>query len=203
MDLWAHSQISTLDRIAEDNNIQCPRLRGYRLMRDEDPAIIDDASLLRIQINVIEELIEDSWGQNRTYGWTDWYDQKHHYLLYSPDCEGDEYANGIRWDRIHGKKKRMVQTRVRNQLRRCRQQYDTFNKYVGRDDILYIHTRIGGGNWPDYYKDVVDQAWFIEKVDDAFDSTYCDIYARIKPFTGDIDGVDMRGNNNEKDTNTI
>lgn len=23
--------------------------------------------------------------------------------------------------------------------------------------------------------------WFLEKVDDSYDSTYCDLYARIKP----------------------
>ena len=63
-----------------------------------------------------------------------------------------------------------------------RKQCKTYNKYVGRNDILFIHARIGGGNW-DYYKDkVVNQPWFIEKVDDSFDSTYCDIYAKIKPI---------------------
>lgn len=59
--------------------------------------------------------------------------------------------------------------------------WKTFNKYCGRDDVLYIHARIGGGNWPSYREEVENQPWFIEKVDDAFDSTYCDIYARIKP----------------------
>ena len=54
-----------------------------------------------------------------------------------------------------------------------------FNKYVGRKDILYIHARIGGGNWSYYHHRVDKQPWFIEKVDDAFDSTYCDIYAKI------------------------
>ena len=45
---------------------------------------------------------------------------------------------------------------------------------------MYIHSRIGGKNWSHYYKEVVDKEWFLEKVDDCFDSTYCDIYAKIK-----------------------
>ena len=36
-----------------------------------------------------------------------------------------------------------------------------------------------GRNWSYYCEEVVSQPWFIEKVDDAFDSVYCDIYARI------------------------
>lgn len=59
-------------------------------------------------------------------------------------------------------------------------QYNVFNKYCGRKDVLYIHARLGGENWK-YYggPELEKQPWFIEKVDDAFDSTYCDIYARI------------------------
>ena len=56
-----------------------------------------------------------------------------------------------------------------------------WNKYVGRENVLYIHSRIGGTNW-DYYNgnELTKQPWFLEKVDNYFDSTYCDIYALIK-----------------------
>jgi hypothetical protein len=60
-------------------------------------------------------------------------------------------------------------------------QWELWNKYAGKDDILYIHTRIGGGNWSYYGKEVVSKPWFLERVDDAYDDTYCDIYAKIKP----------------------
>jgi hypothetical protein len=61
-----------------------------------------------------------------------------------------------------------------------------FNKYIGRDDILYVHARIGSGNWPAYRDEVVNQPWFLEKIDDAFDPTYCDIYAKIDPNTYEV-----------------
>ena len=72
---------------------------------------------------------------------------------------------------------------MKHRIKEYRKQFETFNKYCGRDDVLYIHARIGGGNWP-YYDgpELSKQPWFIEKVDDAFDSTYCDIYAKIKPL---------------------
>ena len=55
-----------------------------------------------------------------------------------------------------------------------------WNKYAGKENVLYIHSRIGGGNW-DYYggNELSKQPWFLEKVDDCYDDTYCDIYAKI------------------------
>lgn len=62
-----------------------------------------------------------------------------------------------------------------------KKQYKTYNKYCGRADVLYIHARIGGANWDCYGgREIEKQLWFIERVDDGFDNTYCDIYARIK-----------------------
>lgn len=107
MDLYAYAQIEKYSKIAEENGIEVPRLRGYRLMVEEDRAFSDDDDSIPAQ---------------------------------------------------------------------------TFNKYVGRNDVLCIHARIGGGNWDDYRDEVENEPWFIEKVDDDFDPTYCDIYARIKPI---------------------
>lgn len=62
-----------------------------------------------------------------------------------------------------------------------RRQYEMFNKYCGRPDVLYIHARIGGPNWVTFGgPELAKQPWFIDAIDDAFDPTYCDIYAKIK-----------------------
>ena len=51
----------------------------------------------------------------------------------------------------------------------------------GKDcgDILYAHARIGGCNWEYYAEEVLMKPWFIEKCDDPWDSTYCDIYCKL------------------------
>ena len=57
-------------------------------------------------------------------------------------------------------------------------QLERFNSYCGKEKVYMIHARIGGNNW-EYYegeKTVATQPWFLEKVDDDFDNTYCDIY---------------------------
>ena len=57
---------------------------------------------------------------------------------------------------------------------------DTFNKYAGRKDVLYVHARIGGNNWVFFGgQKVAEHPAFIERVDDWFDSTYCDIYLKV------------------------
>ena len=106
MDLFAYSQIEKISHIAEENGISVPRLRGYRLMSDEEKTPGDS-------------LQEKVW-----------------------------------------------------------------NKYAGRDDVLLIHARIGGANWIDCGgESLTKEPWFLEKVDDEYDCTYCDIYAKINPKT--------------------
>lgn len=174
MDLFAYSQIKDLEEVAAENNISVPRLRGYRLMANEEK--VDWKTLKQDVEYVCTEHMCSSvpfWKEN-----SDW-------SRYSSSIQRIEEFyitkdKKPRWDRIHGWKRKALKTMIHNYMRRVQQQYEMWNKYVGRSDILYIHSRIGGGNWPSYREEVVNQPWFIEKVDDWFDCTYCDIYARIK-----------------------
>lgn len=103
MDLGAFSKIDRLAKIAADNGIYVPRLRGYRLMSEEEPT-----------------------GE---YGY----------------------------------------------------QYDIYDSYCGCLDVLYVHARIGGGNW-EYFKDDITGE-LLTRVDDELDSTYCDLYFKITPVS--------------------
>lgn len=189
MDLYAYCQIGELEELAKKNGIEVPRLRGYRLMKDEKPITAEDWKEIRhdTEIDVMKNLCQSNWGRDKYGYWiTDYTRAKCAYHIKNYECQymskDDEgYKEPeIRWDRLKGKKKRIFITRVKNALRDYKKQYGVWNKYCGRDDILYIHARIGGGNWAYYCDQVVDKPWFLEKVDDAWDGTYCDIYAKIK-----------------------
>lgn len=177
MDLWAYANIENLDELAKKNGIVCPRLRGYRLMKDEECIDIKEfVAQNNTEYDCVRDLCRSVpfWSLNRdAYEFSKRTDKKVKYYT-------DENSETVRWDRIHGWKRRTLKTYIHNTVTRYKKQFAVWNKYAGQDGILYIHARIGGGNWPYYYKEVVNQPWFIEKVDDAFDSTYCDIYARIK-----------------------
>ena len=177
MDIGAYAQIDDLSKVAEENGIDIPRLRGYRLMSEEEPL-------------TEEEIKEEEMGSlrdvyNRTIEGVPMFSMHPRYYMYSRKIKDikrkyiDENGD-LRWNLIHGKKRKNVKYVIKKMKDKVRKQYEIWNKYAGRPDILYIHARIGGGNWSSYRAEVENQPWFLEKVDDFFDSTYCDIYAKIK-----------------------
>ena len=190
MDLYAYAQIDELDELAKKNGISVPRLRGYRLMKDEKPITAEDWKEIRhdIEIDVMEMLCESEWGRDKWGRWlTDSTRAKCAYHIKNYECrymseDEDGYKEPeIRWDRLKGKKKRIFITHVKNALRKYKKQYDVWNKYCGRDDVLYIHARLGSSNWSGYNGgQLANQPWFLEHVDDGYDCTYCDIYAKLK-----------------------
>ena len=188
MDLGAYAQIDGLEQIMKDNGIEIPRLRGLRLMKDEAPFTKED----------LEEVIKDDilwevkslirgcpkWDWNscvtelssKTDALCDYY------LWYDVDEYGCHKYIDICWDRIHGKKRKACKYVIKKVKKRVKEQFDMLNKYAGRDDVLYIHARLGSGNWGGYDCDkiVKGQPWYLDHCEDHFDCTYVDIYAKIK-----------------------
>lgn len=192
MDLGAYANIDTLEKVAEANHISVPRLRGYRLMKFEDR--VDLAECLKgIETSCCEDLIECSWDQGGWYSFGPTTDRnKKRYMTWHNEvntrCDGSTYSrivfDDIKWEKIHGKHRKVLKLAIKQKKKSTLAQYDTWNKYCGRDDVLYIHARIGGNNWTYYEgnKLVATQPWFLDRVDDCFDCTYCDIYAKISVF---------------------
>ena len=186
MDLYGYSQIENeeIKRIVKANGIEVPRLRGYRLMKIENPVKKDsiEENINCAAVNIAEWLCrtEPIWNANdlgRLLSIET--DRKCQYYLTKDDPKAYDYS-GIRWDRIHGKKRKILKFEIKKAKKKILDEFNTWNKYVGRDDVLYIHARIGGNNWKFYGgPELARKPWFIEKVDDSFDSTYCDIYAKI------------------------
>lgn len=189
MDLGAYIQINELDQVAKANGISIPRLRGYRLMKDEKPMgregfaqlfhdcemeAIDDlcTSIPFWSANSSCRLLSQKTDRTRTY-----------YVKYGVDEDGLRVPVGIRWDRIHGKKRRVLKYAIKKNKKRALAQYTLWNKYAGQENVLYIHSRMGGGNWNVYSEkeSIAGQPWFLDRVDDWWDGTYCDFYARINP----------------------
>ena len=78
----------------------------------------------------------------------------------------------VRWDRVHGKKRKAFKYVLKQAKKEVFKQFDVWNKYCGRDDVLYIHCRLGAGNW-NYYKGweiIESQPWFLDKCEDYFTS---------------------------------
>lgn len=190
MDLFAYVNIGNIETLAKKNGIEIPRLRGYDLCSDMTPWTKEEIAETKAQIAVdtCRELIEAEpfWDTHawcsRYSNWTSYLEK--YYLIKGINCYGYETFVGIRWDRIHGWKRKVLKTEIHNAIKKFERYVETWNRYCGRPNVLRVHSRIGGGNWPYYFKDekgntLYDKPWFIEKQDDFWDSTYCDIYCRL------------------------
>ena len=91
------------------------------------------------------------------------------------------------WHIVGIDNRREIKGKARHYAKLTRKQLHAFNKYAGKEGILMVHARIGGANWRYYGGPLLAmKPWFIEKVDDGADDTYCDIYVRIKTMDDQI-----------------
>lgn len=187
MNLTAYSQIEDLMPVLQSTGIEIPRLRGLGLMKNEEPVNQTDLNeiLHSVEILAVQNLCESfpAWDFysccSEFRPATDRRIKKYMIL----DEDGDPIS--IRWDRIHGKKRKTAKYAIKQYKKAVIDNIKVFNKYAGRDDVLFVHARIGGDNW-NYFNGpsiVASHPAFLEKVDDYFDSTYCDIYLKIGPET--------------------
>lgn len=174
MDLYAFAQISNYEDILKEKGINIPRLRGIRKMSEEKLCPREEIlnTCKEYDVHVLKDLIESNWGKLNYFVYDD----------FTSYCEKYYIKDGnIDWNKIHGKKRKKLKYEIRKNYKKILKSFETFNKYVGRDDVLYIHARLGSGNWT-YYdcpNSIENQDWFLEKVDDYYDSTYCDIYVQV------------------------
>ena len=181
MDLGAYAQIEILQNVLVENGLESfPRLRGLRLMSNEEEVTEEDIKeIIECQFN----WIYDKFCYSR-FEFGDWMEMSYatellrkKYLI----IDKDDDTIGVRWDRIHGKHRKALKFELKKRERAIRAQYAMFNKYAGRNDVLYIQSRTGGGNWPYYSKELKLFPGLLDHIDDSFDSTYADYYYQIKP----------------------
>lgn len=182
MNLVAYMNIEELEKIAQDNGIYVPRLRGYMLMKDEEKLTQEEIKSIKDNESfyVLEDLCTSDpfWTiDSYCHEYSNRTDRVRAKYLISGE---DSKYIGIRWDRIHGKKRKILKFAIKKKCRRIQSQKDMWNKYAGMDNVLYIHARIGSDYWSEERETIKKAPWFLDMVKDAYDDSYYDIYARIK-----------------------
>ena len=179
MDIGAYARIEDLSAILASTGINIPRLRGLRLMATEEKISEDEIKEMAdsAEVDAVEDLVRacPPWSVGSScHSYCNRTDKNlKRFLVYTEDERGYKQPTAVRWNELHGKKRKKVKLLAKTQAKRIRKSMETFNKYAGRKDVLYVHARIGGDNW------VAEHPTFIERVDDWFDSTYCDIYIKV------------------------
>lgn len=174
MNLLAYIKISELSDILSSTGIEISRLRGLTLMKDVTPYAKED---IKNGINDMSiEIAKDMLSIPR-FSMNDDTKEKLYPKFFIYDKYGDETY--IKWNHIHGKKRKNIKFKIKQKKKAILNHTQTFNKYAGRDDVLCVHARIGSYNWLHYGKDIEKHPAFLEKADDFFDETYCNIYLKI------------------------
>lgn len=182
MDLIAYMQIDDLQSVLDTNGIAVPRLRGLRLMKDEtvytteeiNKNITDavynsyDDTLSSYPVGSLEPLwIESSERTNRMLK---------RYTTYK-----DYHVTEVKWNKIHGKLRKAMKYHAKHAAKRMSGSLAMWNKYAGRDDVIYIHAKLGSTNWSDTtWKNLAREPWFLDGEDDPSDRAYCNIYAKMR-----------------------
>ena len=169
MDLNAYMNIHVLAEIAEANGINIPRLRGYRYMKGEKPYTDEE-----IQNNIDDEI---------GYNYRSLEDISARMMEDAINHDIRKFECDLSWIDMHART-------IRSYEKEFRAQAEMWNKYAGRDDVLYIHSRMGNIKYPIYddngkkvaTQDYSKMPWFLDWCRDAYDGTYIDIYAKIKPI---------------------
>lgn len=176
-----------LYKIVEKTNIiDIPRIRGLRAMKDEERYSKEDINraIHFASMHAIERLIRSNWHVNAI--WTRYNKETNaevkRCIQYTEDVEGYEYPDKIIFkniDKTTNKVKALFV--IAKKAKEVRKQLNMWNKYAGVKDVICIRARIGGKNWSYYTKDcnLTVMPWYLERVDDYFDNTYCDIYAKV------------------------
>lgn len=196
MDLYAYGQIGELEHFLIENNISIPRLRGLDLCTNMTPWTEEekDRALEYRVDSALSDLLEADPYPWMLHPWcyslderSDRLKDKYAYKKVTDtwiDSDGDEHKSYIlvpRWDRIHGRRRNALKLKIKHNVAALINYIKVWDKYCGRSDVLRVHTRIGGDNWKDYGgEELAKQPWFLEKVDDYADRTYCDIYIKFK-----------------------
>lgn len=180
MDLGAYVQIGNLSKLAKLNNINVARLRGYRYMKYEDKPIDINEEIKNLNKYIVEDLVTSlpAWSINSNV--REWNSKTGKKMRKFYDDKNER----IKWENIHGKHRKNLKYVLKIKKLEVKEQFGLFNKYLGREDILYIHARLGSRNWSGiHYWDYKKEPWYIDGIDDCFDDSYCDIYAKIDPDT--------------------
>lgn len=183
MDLFAYLQIGQLGDLAKKNGIKVERVRGYRLMNQEHVYTEDETNeaLTAGDIMMVEQAVTSIPPLSMNPECFCFNEEKMaKYFVTKKDSYGCNEHVAIRWDRIHGKLRKIVKYNIKRNRKRILDAIETWNKYVGREDVLCIHAKLGSWNWSDIDGNFYEgEEWFLDCKDDICDEAYCNIFAKL------------------------
>ena len=200
MDLLAYTQIDVFEELATLNNINIPRLRGYRWMKLEKTIPTDGINDI---IPLCTKAACNQWVSAyprysinpRWYisDWNTWALKEYYFKSLKQDDGYETFL--INWDRIHGKRRKNLKYLIKQHRKAAQDSITLWNRFAGESDVLYIHARLGSQSWSTVrHSDLSSESWYIASCDDMYDKSYCDIYAHLECIPDDFEERLLRRN---------
>lgn len=153
---------------------EIPRARAIEIMSDKKPLLSDTVSELKKQAEL--DVYRSSCTSDPLFTP---YSNVHEYSS-KTDAVRKKFLdkNGeLKWNLVHGKRRKRIKFSIKKANKKIDKFRELWNKYSGKKDVACVRARIGGDDW--YEQDIENEPWFLEKVDDWFDDTYCYIFCKI------------------------
>lgn len=174
MDIGSYMQIDDLKYLLKENHIEIQRLRGLRLMKEEE--LISNEQLKKEVKEAKKDYAIEWLRQHSDSMWCSTNAQYCHHksFICKTNEDGKKEVIDVDFTKVHGEDRKHIKFIWKKIEAAYTNQYEMFNKYVGKN-VLYVHARQGGNN-RDWYPIDTKHPMYLDDVDDAFDNTYCDIY---------------------------
>lgn len=160
------------DLIVEVTGVPLLPIQDARIMKNEESPYDEDYIqhvIGRNEVAIVEHLIMSRWSSRPKKKLLRSVKLMYKYIDYDKLIKTN---NGIKWENLHGKKRKIAKYKIKKLRREIRKKYDTYNKYVGRDDVLYFHTIVDTNQ----YNELRHSQSYIEDIPDWYDPRYKDMY---------------------------
>ena len=109
------------------------------------------------------------------------------YMRYPKRCRYVELdrstglETSVKWENIHCKHRKIAKFLCKKGRKRILNNFNTFNKYVGRNDILRICLWTHTDDQHYFAKNLIKHSSFVEQVCGACDDDYSNMYFKVDP----------------------
>lgn len=169
----------------ENNGVKVPRMHNVELCKELTPYNDGEVllNLYMFESNVLSDLLASGWTNNFfCYGRRFKKAVKKYAKKYVYSSDGNDYHFlAPIWDNIHGKHRKILKFEFKKMNKQFNKYREAWDRYAGRSDVIVVRARIGGSNWISYDGKftIASKPIFLEKVDDPYDNTFCNIYFKF------------------------
>lgn len=174
-------EIKTVFDVFETTGVMIPGISAIRVMKEESKISLEEViKIIKEQeVMIVEDLLSSypRWTIQPYYIRSKNKEKYVHKYIHS----GEEEMY-VRWDRIHGKHRKIAKFECKKREKKVKKAADVFNKYVGRNDVICVYTYLPKrSDKEEWIKLIKSETSFLEISTDYNYPCIYDIYLKVDP----------------------